>query len=285
MLYGSGCAMRVGFHVSISKGFDETLAQAKKLQCQVIQIFVKNPRSWGQRELSEADLAAFGRLSAELPVFTHLSYLPNLAKIDEDERNLEGLLHEASLCEKLGVRSLVVHPGSRPDRPRGALMAARAINIVHDHHDIAILVENTAGQGNVLGRNIEELARIYEGVSNKGKTLFCIDTAHLFESGYDIRERTCWQGFLRDFERVLGKEKIGLFHLNDSKTAPGTHTDRHWHIGRGEIGLKFFRLLMKDKRFAHLPGVMETPKMGNMDEVNMKIMRSLLPPLVPCSSS
>ncbi len=277
--------MKIGFHVSIAKGFDDTLSQAKELGCEVVQVFVKNPRSWERREFSDADLAAFGRLSAELPVFAHLSYLPNLAKIDGDERNLEGFLHEAALCERLGIGSLVVHPGSRPDRLAGVKMTAQAIDSVHDRHDVAVLIENTAGQGNVIGRDIEELARIYEGVANKEKTLFCIDTAHLFESGCDIRKKDVWKGFLDEFERTLGLERIGLFHLNDSKAAAGSHADRHWHIGQGEIGLKFFRTLVRDKRFAHLAGIMETPKMGNMDEVNMEVMRSLLPPLVPRSSS
>jgi len=282
---GIGAAMKIGFHVSIAKGFDDTLKGAKALGCEVAQVFVKNPRSWEQRVLSDADLAAFGRLSAELPVFAHLSYLPNLAKIDGDERNLKGLLHEAALCEKLGIGSLVVHPGSRPDRLSGARMTAEAIDRVHDRHDVTVLIENTAGQGNVIGRDVEELARMYEGVSNKEKTLFCIDTAHLFESGWDIRKKGVWKGFLDEFERTLGLDRIGLFHLNDSKAAAGSHADRHWHIGQGEIGLTFFRMLVRDKRFAHLGGVMETPKMGNMDEVNMEVMRSLLPPLVPRSSS
>jgi apurinic endonuclease APN1 len=277
--------MKIGFHVSIAKGFDDALKGAKALGCEVVQVFVKNPRSWERRELSDADHAAFGRLSAELPVFAHLSYLPNLAKIDGDGRNLEGLLHEAALCERLGIASLVVHPGSHPDRLAGARMTAEAVDRVHDRHDVTILIENTAGQGNVLGRDIEELARIYEGVSNKEKTLFCIDTAHLFESGCDIRKKGVWTGFLDEFERTLGPGRIGLFHLNDSKAAAGSHADRHWHIGQGEIGLKFFRMLVRDKRFAHLGGIMETPKMGNMDEVNMEVMRSLLPPLVPRSSS
>ena len=277
--------MKLGFHVSISQGFDATLERAQKLGCEAIQIFVKNPRSWIRRTLSDKDIEAFGRLSAVLPVYAHLSYLPNLAKIDEDERNLKGLLHEASLCARLGIKYLVAHPGSRQDKTKGAKITADAVNALHGSYDVSILIENTAGQGSALGTSIEEMARIYENAGDKDRTLFCLDTAHLFQSGYKITERGGWNAFLRDFDRVLGIDKIGFFHLNDSKSPAGTRADRHWHIGEGEIGLKFFRQLLKDKRFAHLAGVMETPKMGNMDEVNMKVMRSLLPALVPRSPS
>ena len=277
--------MKLGFHVSISGGFDATLEKAQTLGCEAIQIFVKNPRSWAQRTLLDKDIEAFGRLSAILPVYAHLSYLPNLAKIDEDDRNLSGLLHETSLCTRLGIKYLVAHPGSHSDRVKGAQLAARAVNRVHDEYDVSILIENTAGQGNALGTSIEDMARIYEDVGNRDKTLFCIDTAHLFQSGYRLTENSGWDGFLNEFARTLGIEKIGFFHLNDSKSPRGARADRHWHIGEGEIGLAFFKQLLKDKRFAHLAGVMETPKMGNMDEMNMEVMRSLLPPLVPGSSS
>ena len=277
--------MRLGFHVSISRGFDATLDGALKLGCEAIQIFVKNPRSWSERALADREIEAFGRLSAALPVYAHLSYLPNLAKIDEDERNLKGFLHEASLCARLGIRYLVAHPGSHPDRSRGAQMAAAAVNALHDKYDLTVLIENTAGQGSALGSDIPEMARLYAGIKNKEKTLFCIDTAHLFQSGCMITAKNGWNDFLREFDRMLGIEKIGFFHLNDSKSPAGARVDRHWHIGEGEIGLKFFKQLLKDKRFAHLAGVMETPKMGNMDEVNMKVMRSLLPALVPRSPS
>ncbi len=278
--------MKLGFHVSISQGFNATLEKAQKLGCEAVQIFVKNPRSWAPRTLADKDIEAFARLSASLPVYAHLSYLPNLAKIDENERNLKGLLHEASLCARLGIHFLVAHPGSHHDKRAGAQVTAEAINAVHDQYDIAILIENTAGQGRALGTTIEELARIYENVKNNEKVLFCLDTAHLFQSGYKITEKGGWNNFISEFDRLLGIHKVGFFHLNDSRTPAGTRTDRHWHIGEGKIGLEFFRQLLKDKRFAHLAGVMETPKMGNMDEVNMKVMRSLLlPALMPRSPS
>lgn len=277
--------MKIGFHLSVSKGFDETLAEAKRLECETVQIFVKNPRSWERKELTCESLEAFSRLSSAIPVYAHLSYLPNLAKIDEDERSLDGLMHEASLCGKLGIRHLVVHPGSRPDRSLGMEMTARAVNILHERHEITVLIENTSGQGSMIGKDAGELTRIYEGIDDKERAMFCIDTAHLFESGCDIRKKTDWERFLDEMRKGPGLDRIGLFHLNDSKTAVGTRADRHWHIGRGEIGLKFFRSLLRDKRFAHLAGIMETPKMGNMDKENMRIMRSLFPPLMPRSSS
>ena len=277
--------MRIGFHLSISKGFDWTLAEAKRLGCEAVQIFVKNPRSWERKEWRYEDLEGFNRLATEMTVYAHLSYLPNLAKIDEDERSIEGFLNEAALCERAGITHLVVHPGSRRERRRGIEMTAKAINIVHERYGITVLVENTSGQGNVIGRDADELAGIFAGIKDRSRIMFCIDTAHLFESGCDIRKKANWESFIGKLVSGPGIDRIGLFHLNDSKTKTGTRADRHWHIGRGEIGTGFFKLLINDKRFAHLAGIMETPKMGNMDEENMDVMRSLLSPLVSRSSS
>jgi len=266
--------------MSVAKGFDWTLKEAKRLKCDVIQIFLKNPRSWEKKVLRDEEIVAFSRLTQEVPVIGHLSYLPNLARIDEDERNLEGLIHEAGLCETLGIDRLVVHCGSRPNSKKGVRMAAEAVNRVLQQHDVTVLLENSAGQGQAIGRNIEELAAICEKIDRSDKVLLCVDTAHLFESGCDVRVRKTWRGFLAEVDRNLGRDKIGFFHLNDSKTSLASGVDRHWHIGKGEIGVGFFRFLLNDKRLAHLGGVMETPKMGKMDEENMRTMRSLLSPLM-----
>jgi apurinic endonuclease APN1 len=269
--------------MSISNGFDRTLEEAKRLRCEVVQIFLKNPRSWEKKIWKDDDVAAFQRLNHEVPVFGHLSYLPNLAKIDEDERNLNGFVHEVQLCRELGLDRLVVHLGSRTDRTKGTTMIARAINHVLERYDIKLFLENSSGQGASIGTNAEEFAAVYEKIDRKERTFICIDTAHLFEAGYNIKMRKVWNAFIDDLETRLGQDKIGFFHLNDSKTLSGSHVDRHWHIGKGEIGINFFRYLLNDKRFAHLEGVMETPKMGNMDKENMRTMRSLLSPLMSCS--
>lgn len=272
--------LKIGFHMSISNGFDRTLKEAKRLHCEAIQIFLKNPRSWEHKNWKDEDVAAFQRLKVKMAVMGHLSYLPNLAKIDEDERNLKGFVHEVELCERLGLGRLVVHLGSRPDKQKGIVMIARAINYVLDRHDIDLFLENSSGQGASIGKNVKELVSVYERIERKSKIFLCIDTAHLFQAGYDIKNGRVWNAFVKDLKKGFGENKIGFFHLNDSRTPAGSRVDRHWHIGKGEIGTGFFRSLLHDKRFAHLEGVMETPKMGNMDKENMRTMRSLLSPLM-----
>lgn len=272
--------MKIGFHISKHKGFDAALRYARRLDCDVVQIFLKNPRSWTEKSFKTEDIEAFKRLSNKVPVFAHLSYLPNLARIDIDERNIKGFLHEATLCRELGIRAMVVHCGSREDRTEGIKMVATAINEVIKVSDILILIENSSGQGNSIGKDISELLKIYALIARKGYVSLCLDTAHIFQAGYDIRIKKVWDNLITEIDMLFGKEKIGLIHLNDSKTGLGTRTDRHWHIGRGQIGLFAFREILNDKRIAHIPCIMETPDMGKMDKENMKTVRSLISPLI-----
>ncbi len=268
--------MKIGFHLPVSGGFLRVRDEARRLGCEVVQIFVKNPRSWADKEPTGRERDEFKALAEDFPVYGHLSYLPNLAKIDEDPRNLEGLLSEARLCELLGIERLVVHCGSRRDREHGLAMVVKAVDTVLSRHPVTILLENSAGQGNSVGRSIEELCAILEGVEEKGRVALCLDTAHLFGAGYDVRLKATWNRLVKEVRERGGKGKIALFHLNDSKSGLASSVDRHWHIGQGTIGSSAFRILLNGKRFAHLHGIMETPKMGNMDEENMKTMKSYL---------
>ena len=277
--------MKIGFHLPISKGFAWTRKEANRLGCEVIQIFLKNPRSWGEKKLTDEERRLFSRLFRDLPVVAHLSYLPNLAKIDEEPRHLKAVLHEAALCARLGIRTLIMHCGSRKERRKGIENVAKGVDRVLAASGISVMLENAAGQGDSLGTSIAELAEIYRRISDKSRVSLCLDTAHLFEAGYNVRTRVTWRRILKEIKDSLGFEALGFFHLNDSKTPLGSRVDRHWHIGQGRIGLSAFRYLLNEQKFAHLGGVMETPKMGNMDTVNMKVMRSLLPPLMSRSSS
>lgn len=277
--------MQIGFHLPIAKGFAWTHKEAVRLGCEVVQIFVKNPRSWNEKRWSDTDGQEFARLKHDVPVVAHLSYLPNPAKIDEEPKNLAAMLHEADLCTQLGIDRLVIHCGSRKDRKRGIEMVAEAVDRVLDAHGITVLLENAAGQGTSLGTSLRELGQIYRRIKERKRVSLCIDTAHIFEAGYNIKSKITWGRMMKETAEQVGAAKIGFFHLNDSKTQLGSKVDRHWHIGQGEIGLSFFRYLLNDKKFAHLRGVMETPKAGNMDDVNMRVMRSLLSPLVARSPS
>ncbi len=273
--------VKIGFHLPIAKGFAWTHHEAIRLGCEVVQIFVKNPRSWGEKRLFDEQRESFLHLSRHFPVVAHLSYLPNLGKIDKDPRHLKALLHEAALCTQLGIDRLIVHCGSRRQRTRGIARIAEAVDRVLGAFGIAIMLENAAGQGDSLGTTIPELGEIYRRISDKNRVSLCLDTAHLFAAGYNVKSKLVWKHILREVREYLRPGALGFLHLNDSKTLLGSNVDRHWHIGKGKIGLPAFRYLLNEQKFAHLGGVMETPKMGNMDEVNMKAMRSLLPPLVP----
>jgi len=277
--------MRIGFHLPIARGFDHTLRRAQDLKCKVVQIFVKNPRSWEKKVWSDREREAFARLAAAMPVVAHLSYLPNLARSDDDGRSLSAFLHEAELCKEVGIGRMVVHCGSRDDVAKGIDAVARAVSEALARFPLSILLENSAGQGRAIGKGVDELARIGEAVGSSDRVRFCLDTAHLFAAGYDVRRKAVWRAITSELETRCGPGSIGFLHLNDSKRAMGSAVDRHWHIGKGEIGLKCFRYIVNEKKLAHLEGVMETPKMGKMDERNMKVMRSLLSPLVSRPSS
>ena len=140
-----------------------------------------------------------------------------------------------------------------------------------------ILLETTAGQGTNLGYKFEQLEYILDGLERKDKFGVCVDTCHIFAAGYDISTESGYEKTINDFDKIIGLERIKVFHLNDSKKPFGSRKDRHQHIGKGEIGLEAFRCLLNDKRFSEIPMVLETPKDddGNMDIENLKVLRGL----------
>ncbi len=166
--------MKIGFHLPIAKGLAHTHKRAAQLGCEVAQIFVKNPRSWAEKAWSAADIEAFGRLFRDLPVVAHLSYLPNIARCDEDPRNLAGLLHEADLCTQAGIETMIVHCGSRENVERGIESVARAVGRVLASFPLSVLFEHAAGQGTAIGKNLPELIAMRKRVQDNGRTVFCL---------------------------------------------------------------------------------------------------------------
>lgn len=217
----------------------------------------------------------------------HDCYLTNLASPDEAlyRRSLETLLVELQRADRLGLRYLVMHPGAHLDSGEEAGLArvAAALDEIHNRLPackVRVLLETTAGQGSTLGYRFEHLARILSLVSQADRLGVCFDTCHVFAAGYALAPAAEYRATMRAFERTIGLRRLRVFHVNDSRKPQGSRVDRHAHIGRGEMGLEPFRLLVNDRRFRNRPMILETPKEegdeSDMDAVNLAILRGLI---------
>ncbi|HNS32226.1 MAG TPA: deoxyribonuclease IV [bacterium] len=272
--------MKTGAHLLIGKGLVSTLDAAVSLHCDCIQLFLHNPRGWQRKPRHDSELDSFREAAAEKkisPVAIHMPYLVNLATDDRDVRikSLRVLEIELSESEKMGASYYVIHPGSH----RGMGIKKGIENVASglksfNGGQVRILLENTAGQGDSVGSRWNELGSIIDKLH--GKAGVCFDTAHAFESGYDIRNPDFLDAMKREIEKSLGLRYILLIHANDSLTLKGSNVDRHQHIGRGRIGLKGFENLVMDDWFGSLPYIIETPKGSACDDKNnLKILRKL----------
>lgn len=277
---------RVGAHTSISGGLHLALVRALALGCQTVQLFVKNARSWALRPPKEEEVEAFGRLRQGLwPVIAHSSYLINLASPDDRlyEKSLEAFLEEIKVAEQLGITYFVLHPGSHmgAGEEEGICRIVRALNLaLYEVPRVEILLETASGSKNVIGSKFEHFAALLEMVEEEHRVGICLDTCHLWASGYDIKTHEGYQRTFEELQALIGLEKVKLIHANDSKAPLGGSVDRHEHIGLGHIGLEGFRLLLKDKRLEGLPLIIETPKGrspegDDWDVVNISVLRRL----------
>lgn len=278
--------MRFGFHISIAGGFSKVVERAKKKGCETIQLFSRNPRGWRYTELDEEDIEKFRRdikASNIYPVFVHMPYLPNLASPDSDlfKRSVGSLAEDLRRSEYLGALYLITHLGNRltSSEEEAILRMAKGINqgLKRVKNQVILLLENTAGQGTEIGYSFSHIGRIIKLIEDKERIGVVLDTAHTFEAGYDFRTEEAVDKTLREFDRAIGIKKLKLLHLNDSKTALGSRSDRHWHIGEGKIGKEGFRNIVNHPLLKGLPGIMETPRKDDRDDFrNMKKIRDLV---------
>lgn len=273
--------------MSIGGGLHKAVERIQKVNGQALQIFSKNQRQWHAPPLDDDSCLAFKqawKAWGRYPVMIHGSYLINLAAKDQEiwEKSITALANELDRAYKLGIPWVVVHPGSHGGKGKkhGLQQVALAIDQALEQSTakkVQIILETTAGQGTALGACFEDLAFILKN-SNKNEILgVCIDTAHIFAAGYDLRTPEAFHQTFEQIDRTIGVDKLRLFHLNDSKAPLGTHRDRHEHIGQGEIGMKGFQLLLNDPRFAEFPMILETPKGKDLTEdiKNLTLLRSL----------
>ena len=280
--------MRFGAHMSIAGGVDKAFDRAEKAGCDSLQVFTKNSNQWNAKPFDEAVLEAWKQREAETkigPVVAHDSYLINLASPKDDlwEKSIDAFGIELQRCDQLGIRYLVTHPGSHTGTGEEAGLArvSEALNRLHNEMpdlDVITLLETTAGQGTNLGPSFEHLATITSGVEDKSRVGYCLDTCHIFAAGYDFRTPEQYAETMKQFDDLLGIDRLFAIHLNDSKNDLGSRKDRHEHIGQGFIGLEGFRQFVNDKRLADVPGLLETKKSEDLSEdiENLATLRGLV---------
>ena len=249
-----------------------------KIGADVVQIFSKQNTRWMGKALEEEDARALREESDRTGVRVaaiHCAYLINLGSSKETvrTRSLYALEDEASRAAMLGVPYLVMHPGSCGDDPveEGISRIASAIRSFGKFpNGVTLLLENTAGQGNSIGRTMGQLRELLDAAGNPADVAVCLDSAHLFESGYDIGTAAGWDALLAEMKEKKILPLVRMWHLNDSKTPTGSRVDRHEHIGEGRIDVSAFRRILNHKGFSTLPMVLETPK-GEDDEFTMDL--------------
>jgi deoxyribonuclease-4 len=280
--------MKFGAHMSVGGGVWKALPRGVELGCEIVQIFVKNNMQWFGKPYTPQDLALYanelasGALSC---IFGHTGYLINLgAPAGENrERSIKSLLQELHLATDLGLPFLVLHPGAHLGQGEEAglkqiVSGLDEVMRATRKSPVRIALENTAGQGTCLGAKISDLAALYQRVRYPERLVVCLDTAHFFAAGYDIRTPSGWDQAIGEVEQQIGLEQIVAFHLNDSKTDLGSRVDRHAGIGEGKLGREAFRHIVNDARFVSTPGCLETPRSDDHHEdlENLRILRSLV---------
>jgi deoxyribonuclease-4 len=275
--------------MSIEGGLHKAFDRISLVEGQSLQIFSKNQRQWRVPELSSSEIEIFIKRWEQWgkgPVAAHDSYLINLANPDETKANraVGAFAEEIRRSDQLAIPYLIMHPGSHvgSGTDKGLLQLTanldRAFVEAGNAKSVMVLLETTAGQGTGLGANFEEIAYVMDNSAYSKRLGVCFDTCHAFAAGYDIRSAAEYEKTFTAFDKIIGLDRLKFFHLNDSKKGLGSRVDRHEHIGKGEIGLEGFRLLMNDPRFAEHPMVLETPKEKDLKEdiENLKLLRSLI---------
>ena len=279
---------RFGAHMSIAGGLHLAFERILSVRGEALQIFTRNQRQWAAPELTDEAVKRFlsgWEKAGCMEVASHANYLANLATSDPElaEKSVDSIADELRRAEALRIPYLVLHPGSRGSQEpeEGIRTFTRNLDeamLRSNSQSVTLLIENTAGQGSGLGSCFEEIRDIIQNSQFKERLGVCFDTCHAYAAGFDIKSRTGYRKTFEHFDRVIGLDRLRFFHVNDAKKGLGSRVDRHWHIGKGELGVEGFSHLVNDPRFRNHPMVLETPKGKNLaeDKVNLAVLRSLV---------
>lgn len=272
--------MILGAHESTQGGLPRAFERAARDQALCVQMWLKSSRQWQAQPLEVGVVQQFKQARLDhgfeaAPLAAHASYLINLATPDEAMRakSTQALIDECLRAEALGVESVIFHPGSALDGDiaagihRTGACLAQVFDLLHAQNIQARpVLEITAGQGHSVGCSFEHLAQIVDHVGEASLGV-CLDTQHMWAAGIDwASSDAAYEATFKDFEQRLGLARLRAFHLNDSKKALGSRVDRHDIIGEGLIPLQAFGRLIKDSRFTHIPGYLETPPLESGED-------------------
>ncbi|GIW63043.1 MAG: putative endonuclease 4 [Patescibacteria group bacterium] len=272
--------MLIGAHLSISKGLSYAVKDMVSKGGNCLQIFATSPRSWSFKGFTDEEINAFKETAKEYnvsPIFFHASYLINLAdKNDTGRKSVNILIEELNLAAKMGIKGSVVHLGSFKQADKDYATLIDNINTVLSATDpkSLFIIENAGNRK--IGKDLEEIALIVDKL-NSDRVAVCLDSCHLFSSGVDIRDFETLESYWQEFNRLIGKDKLILWHLNDSRDTLGSLRDRHENLTKGSIGEAGFLNILKISDFKALPMILETPGFDNKgpDKKNMDILKSL----------
>ncbi|MCK4541548.1 MAG: deoxyribonuclease IV [Spirochaetales bacterium] len=274
----------IGAHVSASGGVENAPDRAKEIGANAFALFTRNQKRWVSPPLSEKSIASFGKnlistgISAR-HVLPHDSYLINLGNPDPEkrERSAAAFLDELERVEILGLGLLNFHPGSHlreiPETDCLDLIVQEMNNAIEKTKTAVLVIENTAGQGSNLGYTFEHLAYLIKGINSKERVGVCLDTCHLFASGYDLRDRKAYEKTMEEFDKTVGFSYLRGMHLNDCRSDFASRVDRHASIGEGMIGVDAFRFIINDSRLDNIPLILETPQPERWPE-EIRLLRS-----------
>ncbi|MEW6507248.1 MAG: deoxyribonuclease IV [Bacteroidota bacterium] len=278
----------IGAHTFVSGGPASAIDTAEKLGFTAIQIFTKNNNQYFARDLTEDEITEFkeklGNSNVKF-VVSHDSYLINLCAKDTAglSKSRQAFIKELERCEQLGIPHLNFHPGAHTGlgEEEGIKIIADSLNYAHQKtsgYKTKSMLEATAGQGTSIGYRFEQLKKIIELVDERERMTVCIDTAHIWAAGYNIRDQKEYKKVIKEFDDIIGLNLLKCIHMNDSKKELGSRVDRHDHIGKGFIGLEGFTNIMNDKKLEKVPKVLETPKEKDQKEdvENIKVLLGLV---------
>ncbi len=275
----------VGAHVSAAGGVENAPVNAHRIGATAFALFTKNQRQWVAKPLTEESISQFKANCEKYgyqpqQILPHNSYLTNLGHPEKDalQKSRDAFLDEVQRCELLGLDRLNFHPGSHLNKisvEECLKKIAESINLTLEKtKGVIAVLENTAGQGSNLGYSFEQLRKIIDGVDDKSRVGVCIDTAHAYSAGYDLKTQEGFEKTFREFEEVVGFEYLKGMHLNDSKKEFASRVDRHDSLGKGTLGLEPFERIMNDPRFGDIPLILETPDVSLWEE-EIKLLKNM----------